>query len=106
MPSVHLSVTRVQVDNDELEPNVTTGDLEVREERGQGYGPGSLTWALTLVTADEAWHRGPGECQLLVEVTGDRRLRGRAVLIRSDKGRWHYFQGAGKLDGFDSSEFT
>jgi hypothetical protein len=96
VPSVHLSVTRVQVDNDELEANVTTGDLEVREERGRRLRPRVAHLGPSLVTADKAWHRGPGECQLLVEVTGDRRLRGRAVLIRSDGGRWHYFQGAGK----------
>jgi hypothetical protein len=96
----HLSVTRVQVNNDELQPNVTTGDLEVvRNDRGL------LSWALTFVTADEPWHRGRGECQLLVEVTGSRRLRGSAALIRSDGGRWHYFQGAGKLDGVEPSEF-
>ncbi len=84
---------------DELEPNVTTVDVEVREDRGL------LTWPLTFVTADEPWQHGLGECQLLVEVTGDRRLRGRAVLIRSDLGRWHYFQGAGELEGLDASEF-
>ena len=99
VPSVHLSVSRVRVDNDELEPNVTTVDVEVREDRGL------LTWPLTFVTADEPWQHGLGECQLLVEVTGDRRLRGRAVLIRSDLGRWHYFQGAGELEGLDASEF-
>lgn len=101
----HLSVTRVQVDNDE-QPNVTTGDLEVREDRGQGAAQGLLSWALTFVTADEPWHRGLGECHLLVEVDDGRRLRGRATLIRSDAGRWHYFRGAGKLEGFDRYEFN
>jgi hypothetical protein len=100
---MRLSVRRLRVDNDELEPDVTAGDLEVRTEVGKL--PGLLSWSLTLVTADEPWHHGLGECQLEIDVGRHRQLRGRAVLIRSHRGRWHYFQGAGNLDGLDSSEF-
>jgi hypothetical protein len=102
---MHLSVTRLQVDNDELEPDVTTADLEVvREDRRRSTRRGLLSWALTVLTADESWHHGLGECQLLIDVAGDCRYRGRAVLIRSDRGRWHYFQGSGTLEGLDSSD--
>ena len=100
---MHLSVTRLQVDNDELEPGVTTGDLEViRKDREHGR---LLSWALTVLTADEPWHHGLGECRLLIDIAGDRKFHGRAVLIRSDRGRWHYFKGAGNLDGLDPSDF-
>ena len=99
---MHLSVTRLQVDDDELEPDVTTGDLEVfRKNRELGR---LLSWALTVLTADEPWHHGLGECRLLIDVAGDRKFHGRAVLIRSDRGRWHYFKGAGNLDGLDPSD--
>jgi hypothetical protein len=102
---MHLSVTRLQVDDDELEPDVTTGDLEVvREDRGRGSRGGLLSWALTVLTAGESWHHGLGECQLLIDVAGGRRFRGRALLIRSDRGRWHYFEGSGTLEGLDSAE--
>jgi hypothetical protein len=102
---MHLSVTRLQIDNDELEPNVTAGDLEVAgKTRGQGNQRGFPDWALIVLTRDEPWHHGLGECQLVIEVTGDRRLEGRAVLDRSDRGRWHYFQGVGNLEGLNSSE--
>jgi hypothetical protein len=83
---MHLSVTRVRVDDDELEPDVTAGDLEViRNDRGEV--PGLLSWSLTVVTADEPWHHGLGDCQLVIDAEGDRRFRGRAVLTRSDQGR-------------------
>jgi hypothetical protein len=102
LASMHLSVTRVRVDNDELEPDVTAGDLEViRNDRGEV--PGLLTWSLTFLTADEPWHHGLGECQLVIDVDGGRRFRGRAVLVRSDEGRWHYFNGVGKLEGPEPS---
>jgi hypothetical protein len=105
VPSMHFSVTRLQVDNDELEPDVTTADLEVfREDRGRGPRRELLSWALTVLTADESWHHGLGQCQLLMDVAGDRRFRGLAVLIRSDRGRWHYFEGSGTLEGLDSAE--
>jgi hypothetical protein len=105
VPSMHLSVTRLQVDDDELEPDVTTGDLEVvREDRGRGPRRGLLSWALTVLTADESWHHGLGECQVVIDVAGGRRFRGRALLIRSDRGRWHYFEGSGTLEGLDSAE--
>jgi hypothetical protein len=64
------------------------------------------SWFLTLVTADEAWHHGLGECQLAIDVDGARRFRGHAVLIRSDRGRWHYFKGVGNLEGLDRSVFV
>jgi len=103
---MHFSVRRLRVDNDEPEPDLTTADLEVVRKDG-GYGPprGLLGWTLTVLTADEPWHHGLGECQLEIDADGDRRFRGRAVLIRSDRGRWHYFKGAGNLEGFDSSVF-
>ena len=103
---MHFSVRRLRVDNDELEPHLTTADLEVvREDRGDGPPRGLLSWALTVLTADEPWHHRLGECQLVMDVDGDRHFRGRALLIRSDRGRWHYFKGAGMLEGFDSSVF-
>jgi len=103
---MHFSVRRLHVDNDELEPHLTTADLEVvRNDRGDGPPRGLLSWTLTVLTADEPWHHALGECQLVMDVDGDRHFRGRAVLIRSDRGRWHYFTGAGKLEGFDSSVF-
>lgn len=93
---MHLSVTRLRVDSDELEPDVTTGDLELVRDEGRTV-PGPLRWALTIVTADEAWHHGLGECQLIIDA-GDHLFRGRAALIRSDRGRWHYFEGSGNLE--------
>jgi hypothetical protein len=99
---MHFAVTRLRVDNDELEPDVTTGDLEVaRTERGETPGPPS--WALTVVTVDEPWHHGHGECQLVIDVEDGQRFRGQAVLVRSDRGRWHYFEGAGNLERLDDS---
>jgi hypothetical protein len=93
------------VDNDELEPNITAGDLEVIDRgESQTSRQGQLSWALTLLTADEPWHHGLDECQLVIHVASDRRFTGRAVLFRSDRGRWHYFQGEGKLEGFKPSE--
>jgi hypothetical protein len=104
LPALRLLVTRLRVDNDELEPAITSANLEVvREDRGSGPGQGLLTWNLTVVT-DERWHHGLGQCQLYIDVAGDRRFRGHGVLIRSDGGRWHYFQGSGPLDGLDGSE--
>jgi hypothetical protein len=100
MASMHLSVTRLRVDNDELEPDVTAGDLEVAR-RGRGGIRGPLGWAVTVVTAEEPWHHGPGECQVVIDVEGDQRFRGHAILIRSDRGRWHYFEGAGNLERLD-----
>jgi hypothetical protein len=102
---MHFPVTRIQVDNDELEPRVTAGDLEVVGEGGDGgTRRGSPDWALTVLTADEPWHHGLGQCQLVIDVKGSRRFRGRAVLFRSDRGRWHYFQSAGNLETLHSSE--
>ncbi len=96
---MYFSVTRLQVDNDELESGVTTADLEVvRKDR-------RYSWALTVVTADEPWHHRLGECQLFIHIADDRRFQGRAVLIRSDRGRWHYFKGAGNLEGLNPSVF-
>ena len=126
MPSMQFTATRLRVDHDKDEPNITAGDLEIaRNDRGK------VSWALTIFT-DEPWHHGRGECRLLIEVDLDRvvwtcpvrgevdhwpnvprprsssqRLQGRAVLIRSDRGRWHYFEGAGNLGHiavFDDSE--
>jgi hypothetical protein len=99
---MHFSVRRLRVDDEQ--PDITNGDLEVVGER-RGDVRGVVSWALTLVTADEPWYPGIGECQLLVEVAGDRRLRGRAALIRSDRGRWHYFKGAGNLEGLEFAAF-
>jgi hypothetical protein len=100
-----LEVTRIQVDDDEREPKVTAGDLAVISgAREDGPRRGSRGWALTLLTADEPWHHGLGECQLVIEVADNRRFRGRAVLFRSDRGRWHYFEGADNLEGLNSSE--
>jgi hypothetical protein len=91
VPSMRLTATRLRVDHDGHEPNVRTGDLEIaRDDRA--------SWALTIVT-DEPWHHGRGECRLLIEVDGKHRFQGSAVLIRSDGGRWHYFEGAGNLGG-------
>ena len=102
MPSMHLSVTRLQVDNEEPKPKVTSGDLEVvGKDREEDPWRGFPGWALTVLTADEPWQPGLGECRLLIGVTGDRRFRGRAVLFQSDRGRWHYFQGAGNLEGLE-----
>jgi hypothetical protein len=92
VPSMQFTATRVRVDH-KHEPRVTAGDLAiVRNGRGKG------SWALTLVT-DEPWHYGRGECRLLIEVDRDQRFQGSAILIRSDEGRWHYFEGAGNLGG-------
>src|SRR5215204_2034605 len=86
--TMHFSVRRLHVDNDEVEPHTTTADLEVvRNGRGDGPPRGLLSWALTVLTADEPWHHGLGECQLVMDVDSDRHFRGRAVLIRSDRGR-------------------
>ena len=102
---MHFSLTRIQVDNDELEPKVTAGDLEVVGEDGESDTRRALPdWALTVLTAEEPWHHGLGECQLVIDVNGNRRFRGRAVLFRSDRGRWHYFQSAGNLERLHSSE--
>jgi hypothetical protein len=92
VPSMQLTARRLRVDHDEHEPNVTAGDLEIaRNDRGK------VRWALTILT-DEPWHpTGRGECRLLIEVDRHHRFQGRAVLIRSDRGRWHYFEGAGNL---------
>ena len=91
MPSTQYAATRLRVDHDEHEPKVTAGDLEIaRNDRG------NTNWALTIFT-DEPWHHGCGECRLLIEVERNHRFQGRAVLIRSDRGRWHYFEGAGNL---------
>jgi len=123
---MQFTATRLRVDHDEDQPNVTAGDLEIaRNDRGK------VSWTLTIFT-DEPWHHGRGECRLLIEVDLDRvvwtcpvrgevdhwpevsrprssnqRLQGRAFLIRSDRGRWHYFEGAGNLGHvavFDDSE--
>jgi hypothetical protein len=102
--SLHFAVRRVQVDNDELEPNITAGDLEVIDKRRREGSRQDLGWVLTLLTADESWQHGLGECQVVIDVAGERRFRGRAVLFRSDRGRWHYFQGEGKLEGFNPSD--
>jgi hypothetical protein len=91
VPSMQFTATRLRVDHDEHEPNVTAGDLEITcNDRGK------TSWAVTIVT-DEPWHHGRGECRLLIEVDRNHRLQGRAVLIRSDRERWHYFEGAGNL---------
>jgi hypothetical protein len=90
VPSMQFTATRVRVDHED-EPKVTAGELEIaRNARGEG------SWALTIVT-DEPWHHGRGECRLLIEVDRNQRFQGSAVLIRSDRGRWHYFEGAGNL---------
>lgn len=91
MPSMQFTATRLRVDYDENEPNIRSGDLEV-SRNDQGFED---SWALTIVT-DEPWHHGRGECRLLIEVDRNRRFQGRGVLVRSDRGRWHYFEG-GKL---------
>src|SRR6266568_4383970 len=94
---MHLSVTRLQVDNDELEPDVTTGDLEaVRKDREHGR---LLSWALTVLTADEPWHHGLGECRLLIDIAGDRKFHGRAVLSRPTGGRCITLKVPGTLTG-------
>lgn len=91
MPSMQFTATRLRVDHDEHEPSITAGDLEIaRDDRGKAR------WALTIVT-EEPWHHGGGECRLLIEVERNHRFQGRGVLIRSDRGRWHYFEGAGDL---------
>jgi hypothetical protein len=97
---MHYAVTRLRVDNDELEPDVTAGDLEVAQ-KGRREEP--LSWALTVVTVDEPWHHGLRECQLVIDVESGQRFRGHGVLIRSDQGRWHYFEGAGNLERLDDS---
>jgi hypothetical protein len=90
VPSMQFTATRVRVDH-EHEPNVTGGELQIaRNRRGEG------SWALTIVT-DEPWHYRRGECRLLIEVDRDQRFQGSAVLIRSDHGRWHYFEGAANI---------
>ena len=123
---MQFTATRLRVDHDEDEPNVTAGDLEIaRNDRGK------VSWALTIFT-DEPWHHGRGECRLLIEVDLDRVVwtcpvrgevdhwpdvcaldlgisdcRAARFLIRSDWGRWHYFEGAGNLGHvavFDDSE--
>jgi hypothetical protein len=86
---MRLTATRLRVDHHEDEPDVTAGDVEIaRNDRA--------SWALTIVTG-EPWHYGHGECRLLIEVDRNQRFQGSAVLIRSDRGRWHYFRGAGNL---------
>jgi hypothetical protein len=91
---MHFSVRRLRIDGEE--PDITAGDLEIiSNER----------CALTLVTVHESWHPRFGESKLVVDIGAGHRFRGRAALIRSDGGRWHYFKGAGKLEGLDSSEF-
>ena len=51
VPALRLLVTRLRVDNDELEPDITSANLEVvREDRGSGPGQGLLRWNLTVVT--------------------------------------------------------
>ena len=103
--SLHFAVRRVQVDNDDLEPNITAGDLEIIDKGRKEDSPQELLgWALTLLTADESWNHELGECQVVIDAAGDRRFRGRAVFIRSDRGRWHYFEGEGKLEGFNPSD--
>jgi hypothetical protein len=104
VPALRLFVTRLRVDNDELEPDATTANLEVvREDPASGPGREFRRWNLTVVT-DEPWHHGRGHCQLVIETASDRRFLGQAVLIRSDGGRWHYFEGSGPLKGLDGSE--
>jgi hypothetical protein len=93
VPSMQLTATRLRVDHDEHEPTVTAGDLKIA-----GLGRGKGSWALTIVT-DEPWHHGRGECRLLIEADRNQRFQGSAVLVRSDRGRWHYFEGAGNLGG-------
>ena len=54
MPSMQFTATRLRVDHDEDEPNITAGDLEIaRNDRGK------VSWALTIFT-DEPWHHGRG----------------------------------------------
>jgi hypothetical protein len=93
VPSMQLTATRLRVDHDEHEPHITAGDLKI-----VGLGRGKGSWTLTIVT-DEPWHHGRGECRLLIEVERHQRFQGSAVLIRSDRARWHYFEGAGNLGG-------
>jgi hypothetical protein len=100
MPRMHFSVRGLRVDRDK-QPDVTAGELDV-VAKDRGDRAGLLSWALTLVTADEPWYPGLGECQLVIDVSGNHRFHGRAALIRSDGGRWHYFNGVGNLEGLDS----
>jgi hypothetical protein len=93
VPSMQLAATRLRVDHDEQEPQVTAGDLKI-----VGLGRGTGSWTLTIVT-DEPWHHARRECRLLIEVDPNQRFQGSAVLVRSDRGRWHYFEGAGNLGG-------
>jgi hypothetical protein len=90
---MQLAATRLRVDHDEHEPHVAAGDLKI-----VGLGRGKGSWTLTIVT-DEPWHYASRECRLLIEVDRNQRFQGSAVLIRSDRGRWHYFEGAGNLGG-------
>jgi hypothetical protein len=87
------AATRLRVDHDEHEPNVTAGDLKIAHND-------RANWALTIVT-DEPWHHRRGKCRLLIEVDRNQRFQGSAVLIRSDRGRWHYFVGVGNLAGLE-----
>jgi hypothetical protein len=104
VPALRLFVTGLRVDNDELEPDVTAANLEVfRDDQASAPGRELRRWNLTVVTA-EPWHHGLGRCQLVIDVAGDRRFRGHGVLIRSDRGRWHYFEGSGPLEGLNGSE--